>query len=104
MLFAVINITRLRARHKLLLFDTLRCRQVQVPVEFIGQVVVLEAFVSPTSVGQTQGVDTGVTPGVNSANHAGATQGVGSRRGGAGGDFASRLDGLFALSRWVGLA
>lgn len=68
-------------------------------MEFLGQVVVLEAFVSPMSVVQTQGADAGVTPGVNSANRAGAGQGAVSRRGGAGGDFASRLDGLFALSR-----
>ncbi|CAM9220960.1 unnamed protein product [Ascophyllum nodosum] len=73
--------------------------EVQVPVEFLGQAVALEALVSPTSVGQTEDVNAATLASANSADRAGANLSTGGRRGGAGGDFATRLDSLFALSR-----
>lgn len=71
-----------------------------MPVDFLGQAVVLDALVSPAS--RSQGEDDTVPfsrkPALSSGN---GGQGGGGRRRGAGGDFATRLDGLFALSRWV---
>ena len=70
-------------------------------MEFLGQAVALEALVSPTSVGQTEDVNAATLASANSADRAGANLSTGGRRGGAGGDFATRLDSLFALSRSV---
>ncbi|CAN0098327.1 unnamed protein product, partial [Hapterophycus canaliculatus] len=88
--------------------------EVQVPVEFLGQRVYLEALVSPVSESQREsgGPSDPASASTLSRNAAnapssssdgpdgggGANSGGGRRRG-VGGDFANRLDGLFALSR-----
>ncbi|CAM9587883.1 unnamed protein product [Ectocarpus sp. 6 AP-2014] len=93
--------------------------EVQVPVDSLGQNVVLEALVSPPSGRRSECVN---TPGVAAApskdtsgascgaggaggdgdgggGGSGGSNGGGGRRRGIGGNFATRLDGLFALSR-----
>lgn len=84
----------------------------QVPVDFLGQRVYLEALVSPVSESQRESGGTpdpfsASTPSRNAANTSSSGDGGGAnsggggggRRRGVGGDFANRLDGLFALSR-----
>ena len=86
--------------------------QVQVPVEFLGQAVALEALVSPTVKGEREcgagltsrnGLTAPNSSGNGNGNGNGGTGGQGAagggRRRGVGGDYASRLDSLFALSR-----
>lgn len=94
-----------------------RCK-VQVPVEHLGQAVALEALVTPTPRSQrghenpfpashNASASGGGGGGVGSSSDynsgaSGSGQGGGGGSGkGGGGDFANRLDGLFALSRWV---
>ncbi|CAM9629920.1 unnamed protein product [Ectocarpus sp. 12 AP-2014] len=92
--------------------------EVQVPVDSLGQNVVLEALVSPPSGRRSECVNTpgvaaapsretsgassgagGAGGGGGSGGGSGGSNGGGGRRRGIGGDFATRLDGLFALSR-----
>ncbi|CAM9498807.1 unnamed protein product [Ectocarpus sp. 4 AP-2014] len=91
--------------------------EVQVPVDSLGQNVVLEALVSPPSGRRSECVNTPGVAAAPSRNTSGASSGAGGaggdgggggsggsnggggRRRGIGGDFATRLDGLFALSR-----
>ncbi|CAM9490665.1 unnamed protein product [Ectocarpus sp. 12 AP-2014] len=91
--------------------------EVQVPVDSLGQNVVLEALVSPPSGRRSECVKTPGVAAAPSRNTSGASSGAGGaggdgggggsggsnggggRRRGIGGDFATRLDGLFALSR-----
>ncbi|CAM9426867.1 unnamed protein product [Pylaiella littoralis] len=79
--------------------------EVQVPVEFLGQNVALDALVSPARGGQGQGGDasaaaaTSPSAAAGKGGDGGGGGGGGGRRRGVGGDFANRLDSLFALSR-----
>ncbi|CAM9950971.1 unnamed protein product, partial [Laminaria digitata] len=87
--------------------------EVQVPVEFLGQAVALEALVSPVVRGEREGGpgpasrNGQAAPNNNNSNGNGNGNGGtggqgaagGGRRRGVGGDYASRLDNLFALSR-----
>lgn len=68
--------------------------QVQVPVEFLEQTVVLEALVSPVPHNERDCIAARAA-----GSGGGSTSTHGSTRAGVGGEFAHRLDSLFALSR-----
>lgn len=63
-------------------------------MEFLGRKVVLEALVSPAAGGQREG-----SSAFTAAAAGGGGGGGSGRRRGVGGEFANRLDNLFALSR-----